>query len=294
MPHTIRVLHLSDTHAFGDDTRHYGTVDTAAQLSRVLSAIDAGERFDLVVVSGDVSEDGSEESYRRVGSAVASFAADRGGRAVFAMGNHDRRKSFRAVLGNGQADARKPKSDSCPDRPVVSVATVDGLRVVVLDSSIPLAGYGRIERNELDWLAHELETPAEYGTILVVHHAPIPARTDLLQALALQNPADLLDVLAGTDVRLVLSGHYHLPLVEFVRGMPVVVAPGVANIARSAANPRQESATTDAGAAIVELTDDGVRVVPFTIAATVDEVFRFDEDRVRAIIAAAGPQATAS
>lgn len=294
MPQPIRILHLSDTHAFGDDTRHYGRVDTAAQLARVLDAIDVGERFDLVVVSGDVSEDGTEESYRRIRAAIGAFAAERGARTVFAMGNHDRRDAFRAVLGAGQDDAREPHPGGEADRPVVSVSVVDGLRVVVLDSSIPRAGYGRIERGDLDWLAAELEEPSERGTVVVVHHAPIPARTDLLQALALQRPADLLDVLTGTDVRVVLSGHYHLPLVQLVRGLPVVVAPGVANIARSVADPGEESATTDAGAAIVELDDDGLRVVPFTIPAVPDEVFRFDGERVREIIAAAGPRPAVS
>lgn len=294
MPQSFRILHLSDTHAFGDDTHHYGRVDTGAQLARVLRAVDRGERFDLVVVSGDISEDGTEESYRRVRASVGAFAADRGARAVFAMGNHDRREAFRAVLGVGQDDAREPNPDGEPGRPVVSVSVSEGLRVVVLDSSIPGAGYGRIEQDALNWLAAELVTPAARGSVVVVHHAPIPARTDLLQALALQQPSELLDVLAGTDVRVVLSGHYHLPLVQTVRGLPVVVAPGVANIARSVGNTKEESATVDAGGAILELNDDGVRVVPFVIPAVPDEVFRFDGERVRAIIAAAGPRPAAS
>jgi len=119
VPQTTRILHLSDTHAFGDDRRHYGRVDTAAQLDRVLAAIDERRRFDLIVVSGDVSEDGTEASYRRVAGTVGEFARSRGARAVFAMGNHDRRAAFRAVLGAGQPAARERQPDGPLDRPVV-------------------------------------------------------------------------------------------------------------------------------------------------------------------------------
>lgn len=292
VPPTIRILHLSDTHAFGDDTRHYGRIDTAAQLTRVLAAVDPGERFDLVVVSGDVSEDGSVASYERVRAAVGGFASARGAVPVYAMGNHDRRGPFREVLGCGQPAAREPHADAPPlsDRPVVSVGEVAGLRVVVLDSSVPGRGYGELDEEQLAWLAGELAVPAPRGSVVVVHHPPIPARTDLLQALALQHPAALLDVLAGTDVRAVLSGHYHLPLVQIVRGVPVVVAPGVANIARSVAPRAEESATADAGATLVELDPEGIRVVPFTVPAASEDVFRFDDERVREIIAVAGPQ----
>ena len=33
----LRILHLSDTHLFGDETLHYGSVDTLAALDRVLA-----------------------------------------------------------------------------------------------------------------------------------------------------------------------------------------------------------------------------------------------------------------
>lgn len=291
MPQTTRILHLSDTHAFGDDRRHYGRVDTAAQLDRVLAAIDERRRFDLIVVSGDVSEDGTEASYRRVAGTVGEFARSRGARAVFAMGNHDRRAAFRAVLGAGQPAARERQPDGPLDRPVVSVAHHDGLRVVVLDSSVPGAGYGDIGDVDLAWLAAELATPAVRGTVVVVHHAPIPAQGDLLQSLALQRPHALLDVLVGGDVRVVLSGHYHLPIVQLIRGVPVVVAPGVANVARSVADPEEESATMAGGAVVVELDGEGMRAVPFTVPAVDHEVFRFDASRVREIAAVAGPPA---
>lgn len=296
----LRILHLTDTHLFGDDSRHYGIVDTAEHLRRALENM-SGQRFDLVVCSGDVSEDGSEASYRRVREAIVPWARQRGARAVFAMGNHDRRSAFRAELGGGQPGTEEhglPGED--PERPVVSVAAQDGWRVIVLDSSVPGRGYGSLEPEQLRFLRSTLSDPAERGTVLVLHHPPVAAQTDLLQALALdaRDAEKLMEIVRGTDVRVILSGHYHLPIVEAIAGVPVVVAPGVANIARAFDDPAEEAAMDAFGGAVVEVHGDRVRVLPFIERMEHDvEVFRFRADAVAQILRDAGqdePEAPAA
>ena len=287
----LRILHLSDTHFAGDGGRHYGVVDTAEHLRRALAHVDH-LTFDLVVASGDVSEDGSEESYRQVRDAVMPWARAHGARAVFAMGNHDRRDTFRAIFGGGQPDAGETELPGIDlDRPVASVVEHDGWRVVVLDSSVPGAGYGTLEPQQKQFLRDAIASPTAHGTVVVIHHAPIRAQTDLLQALALdeQDGRDLIDLVRASDVRVILSGHYHLPIVEIVAGVPVVVAPGVTNISRAFDDPAEESAIDAFGGASVELDGDHVRVVPFVERMTPDDVvFHFDADVVAQIVQEAG------
>ncbi|HWK78174.1 metallophosphoesterase [Microbacterium sp.] len=287
----LRILHLSDTHFSGDGGRHYGVVDTAEHLRRALAHV-GHLLFDLVVVSGDVSEDGTEESYRLVREQLTPWAQARGARLVFAMGNHDRREAFRAVLGGGQPDAGEQELAGIDlDRPVASVATHEGWRVIVLDSSVPGVGFGGLEDEQKQFLRETLVTPAENGTVVVVHHPPVGAQTDLLQALALdeQDGRDLIDIVAGTDVRVILSGHYHLPITEFVAGVPVTVAPGVTNVSCGFGDPAEEAAINGFGGSVVTIDGDRVRVVPFVERLTPDElVFHFDADVVADIIRDAG------
>lgn len=287
----LRILHLSDTHFAGDGGRHYGVVDTSEHLHRALSHV-GHLLFDLVIVSGDVSEDGTEESYRRIHEQLTPWAMARGARTVYAMGNHDQRESFRAVLGGGQPEAlTEEPAGSEPDRPVASVSMHDGWRVIVLDSSVPGAGYGTLESAQKLFLREALATPVEHGTVVVVHHPPVAAQTDLLQALALDEAdgAELIEILRDSDVRVVLSGHYHLPITEFVGGVPVTVAPGVTNISRAFADPAEESAIDGFGGSVITIENDRVRVVPFVERLTPDElVFHFDADVVTDIIRDAG------
>ncbi|MCX7522941.1 metallophosphoesterase [Microbacterium sp. STN6] len=276
----LRILHLSDTHLFGDDTLHYGMVDTAAALGRVLARASEIEGVDVVVLSGDLSDDGSAASYEKLRELVEPWAAAHGASVVYAMGNHDLRAGFEAVLG---------------DR--VGVTTVRGVRVVRLDSSVPAYGYGEIEASQLEWLRRELATPAQRGTVVVVHHPPTAASSPLLRALELQRPEELLAACSAGDVRLVLSGHYHHPLVATEAGLPVIVAPGITNTTDALAPSGRERATIGAGFAVVDLPVRGLPAaglprVTFVPAPGPDdgtELFDLTPDEVEHIARAAGP-----
>jgi 3',5'-cyclic AMP phosphodiesterase CpdA len=270
----MRILQLSDTHLMAAGALHQGLVDTTAALGHVLESLHGIGSLDAVVVSGDVSDDGSLASYESARSLVGAFAADHGAVPVFAMGNHDLPGPFTEVLG-----------------PTRAVHSVGGWRIVVLDSSVPGRGYGALSADQLSWLRSELAVPSAQGSVVVVHHSPLPAPTVLHEALRLQDPADLLDALAGSDVRAVLSGHYHHPFAATLpSGVAAFIAPGVANRNDVLVAPGRERAVRGSGALLVELDEEGVRATVLTLDAPGDgeELFVLDEASVTRIAAEAG------
>lgn len=277
---TLRLLHLSDTHLTGDGSLHHGLVDTTAALDRVLQrAVTAGP-LDAVVLAGDLSDDGSPASYAALRSRVDRFAADHGAVVVAVPGNHDDRAAFELALG-----------------PRCAVHDVRGHRIVALDTSVPGAGYGHVPPGLLTWLAEALAPPAPGGAVVVLHHPPVPAASTLLRALELVEPEPLLDVLEAAGVRLVLAGHYHHGMVQQVRGIPVVVSPGVANHSDPLAAVGTERAVAGAGMDLVDLSDDGAVRVTFLESPGPDdgaEVFALDAAAVRSIAEAAGPTGPAA
>ena len=54
------------------------------------------------------------------------------------------------------------------------VHDVDGLRIVSLDTSVPGYHHGEISDAQYEWLASVLAKPAPHGTLLAMHHPPIP------------------------------------------------------------------------------------------------------------------------
>ncbi|WP_020076588.1 metallophosphoesterase [Cryocola sp. 340MFSha3.1] len=276
MTDTLRILHLSDTHLYGDGRLHYGIVDTLAALDRVLARASSLEAVDLIVASGDLSDDGSAASYRKLKATLEPWAAERGAAVVYAMGNHDLPEGFEEVLG-----ARETET------------TVRGFRVVTVDTSVPLAGYGRVEEAQLDRLRDLLATPSESGTIVVLHHPPVTPTTVLFESLRLVDSQPLLDTLSEGDVRLILAGHYHHGLLTEAgpAGIPVVVAPAVANTTDVLWPAPRERAVRGAGFAWVQLPDDGPIRAHLVSAPAPDDgetVYDLDAAAIRRIADDAG------
>lgn len=252
----MRILHLTDTHLFAEaGTLHYDRIDTDVALRAVLDRLTGLDGIDLVVHSGDASEDGTVASYQRLHELLDPFAARLDAPFVVAMGNHDQPSNHGEVAGEG---ATGPTHQ---DR-VVDIPS--GGRVVVLDTSVPGAGYGHLEPEQVSWLREVLATPAgggvsgqdSPGTVLVMHHPPLPGPTRLMRSLEFDGVQELADVLAGSDVRIVLSGHYHLPMSGTIAGIPVHVAPGITNIVDPLTASESERSLALSGASIVDLDED--------------------------------------
>lgn len=98
------------------------------------------------------------------------------------------------------------------------------MRVIVVDSTVPGAHWGEVPSSQLDRLEGELSTAAPQGTLLLIHHPPLPTVLDLAVTVELRDQDALAAVLRGSDVRGILSGHVHHPSFGTFAGIPVAVA----------------------------------------------------------------------
>lgn len=201
----------------------HGSVDTVAHLRRALERLEESEMpIDAIVHTGDIADLGELDAYRRVRELVDPVAERLGCPVVWVAGNHDSRGPLReGLLG-------LPGTTE----PLDSVVEVRGLRIVALDTSVPDAGHGDLDPEQLDWLRGVLADPAEHGTILALHHPPLPTSVRVLEPFQLRAGEALAEVLDGTDVRSILSGHFHYSLQGALRGIPVTVAPATSYTVR--------------------------------------------------------------
>ncbi|GGL02062.1 3',5'-cyclic adenosine monophosphate phosphodiesterase CpdA [Salinibacterium xinjiangense] len=209
------LLHLSDTHLLGNGHSLYGSVDAEAHLRQLLEQLEASEgRPEAIIFTGDLADKGEPDAYERLRRMVEPVAARLGAQVIWVMGNHDDRGAFREHLF-----AEQPTT-----RPIDRVYDINGLRVIALDSSVPGHHHGEVSGEQLDWLAEELSTHAAHGTILAMHHPPLPSVLDLAVAVELRDQAGLAEVLLGSDVRSILAGHLHYSSTGTFAGIPVSVA----------------------------------------------------------------------
>lgn len=209
------LLHFSDTHWIAGDGDLYGDVDADTSLTQIFSELEAsGARPDAMIFTGDIADRGEADAYKRIKSLVTPMAANLGAEVIWAMGNHDDRSTFRTHL-LGQPESTEP---------VTSSHDINGLRVLVIDTSVPGHHYGEISEDQLLWLSNELETPALDGTILALHHPPIPAVLDMAMTVELRDQYKLAEVVRGSDIRTIIGGHLHYSSTATFAGIPVSVA----------------------------------------------------------------------
>ncbi|GAA3645913.1 3',5'-cyclic adenosine monophosphate phosphodiesterase CpdA [Nocardioides ginsengisoli] len=208
------VAHLSDPHLLADRLQ-YGVIDTAAHLERALRRLlRVPTAPQALVFTGDLADRGEPEAYARLREIVEPVAAELGAEVVWVMGNHDDRRAYARGLFDVDSDAPQDR-----------VHDVAGLRIVALDTSVPGWHHGELSDDQLAWLADVLAEPAPHGTLLALHHPPIPVpMLRLAELIELHDQRRLAELVAGSDVRGILGGHFHFTSYSTFAGVPVSVA----------------------------------------------------------------------
>ncbi len=209
------VAHVSDTHLLAGEERQYGVIDT---IDRFRAALERLARIDpapqALVFTGDLADLGEPAAYRQLRAMVEPLAERIGAQVVWCMGNHDDRAAYsRELFGE--------ESEQSQDR----AYDVAGLRIVSLDTSVPGWHHGELSDDQLTWLRDVLATPAAHGTILALHHPPIPSPlVPAAEIIELLETERLAGVVRGSDVRAIIGGHYHFTSHSTFAGIPVSVA----------------------------------------------------------------------
>jgi len=209
------LLHLSDTHFVAKGGLYGDSVDSERYLRSLFDELEASQgRPEAIIITGDVADHGEPEAYAKLRAIVEPAARRMGAEVIWVMGNHDDRANFRFGLLD------QFPTDAAVDR----VQYINGLRIITLDSTVPGHHYGEVTGDQLDWLAEELSSPAPHGTILAMHHPPVPSVLDLAVTVELRDQASLAEVLEGSDVRTIIAGHLHYSTNTTFAGIPVSVA----------------------------------------------------------------------
>lgn len=196
---TAKLIQLTDCHlSAGRDTVYKG-VNPYRTLARVCDYV--RERHgdaDALLLTGDLSHDGSVESYRLLNELVA-----RTGLPARALpGNHDDWPALRGTLS----------------LPIVTDRTLrlDGWEILLAHSNVEGQVEGRLSDDELAWLGERLARPAAPAQLLAVHHQPLPVGSPWMDRVGLVNGERLFE-LAGGDSRLKVIVHGHAHQVSLAR-----------------------------------------------------------------------------
>jgi Icc protein len=186
----MKVLQITDCHVSGPVGSTYRGSDPRESLERVIDAAIAWAP-DLVLATGDLSEDASEASYEWLAGRFSRIPAP----VLATPGNHDDPDRLRACFPHCSID-----------EPLVFE---DDWRLILLGSARPGLIGGRLDTSQLDAL-DALLSDSDRPALLALHHQPWPVGSPWIDRYALEEPERLHAVLGRHDaVRLALWGHVH-------------------------------------------------------------------------------------
>src|SRR6201747_3289477 len=142
----VRIAQISDLHIKPPGALAYGRVDTAKALERCVAVLNEFKPSpDFVVISGDLADTPTSDEYDYLKRLLAPLKLPFAG----IPGNHDSRELMRAALPSA--------SYAFPAGALNQKIEVDGLDLVLLDSSVNGKPHGQLDAPTLQWLA---PTPA--------------------------------------------------------------------------------------------------------------------------------------
>lgn len=193
--HSGKILHITDTHLFANDDCCLLGVNTNASFYAVIDEVkQAKEQFDLIVVSGDIVQDGSEASYLKFAEAINQLSIP----CVWLPGNHDVYVNMEKVFNQQNLAQNKV------------VLFGDKWVIILLNSQVEGQAFGLLSSEELTFLSSTLANNSDRYALIFLHHHPIMSGSAWLDQHCLKNHLELAEVIKQyPNTKAIGWGHIH-------------------------------------------------------------------------------------
>jgi len=205
----VHVVQLTDAHLFADPAGTLLGLNTRDSLRHVVAQVQREQpAIDLLLCTGDLSQDASVASYKAFRELTAGF----GVATRWLPGNHDEARVMADIAQGTDL--------------VQAVTDIGGWRIVMLDSAVAGATHGLLEEAQLSLLEGALKTAGERHCLVCFHHQPVDIGCAWIAPIGLRNAQALFGIVERyPQVRGLLWGHVHQPWDEMREGLRLLATP---------------------------------------------------------------------
>lgn len=193
-PGSVQLVQITDFHIFADADATLQGLNTRVSFEAVMAAMikNAGEP-DLLLATGDLSQDGSAESYRYLAHKFDALGIP----TFWLPGNHDDCAELEKNFTGTRIHEPKHILAGC-------------WQIVMLDSTIQGEVHGLVADPQLAFLDNALRRYPDRHALVCLHHQALESGSEWIDKKGLLNGAHLRKQLAQyANIRAVLWGHVH-------------------------------------------------------------------------------------
>ncbi|MFT7562060.1 MAG: Icc protein, partial [Flavobacteriales bacterium] len=205
---TLQLVQITDCHLGSEPNECLLGLNTDQSLRDVLSEVKAHEKPDLLLVSGDISNDAGANSYMRFLRIVDEYFPETP--LAWLPGNHDNPDYMHSVAGF----------------PLTQVVERNGWNIILLDSRIPHEEGGRLSSAELSRLERELMAKPNSPTLIFLHHQPVKVGSAWVDTYLLENHQEFFELVDQySQIKGIGWGHIHQNFESERNGVKLFASP---------------------------------------------------------------------
>lgn len=207
---SIKFIQMSDIHLYAENNRTLLGVDTTESFKAVVNLIESShETVDFIILSGDLTQDGSELAYKRLAELLKPLHVP-----IYCLpGNHDNLQIMSRIY---------PCCDIKSDNHLV----FSKWQFILLNSQIPNRAQGYLDQYQLNFMKDCLNANPNLHSVILLHHQPTPVGTKWLDAIGIVNANQFWEIIANYhNINLISFGHVHQEFAKKVNGIQCYATP---------------------------------------------------------------------
>ena len=179
------IIQITDLHLFADRNKIANNINTFKSAQLVFEAISANEvGFDMLILSGDLSGDESDESYENLKYLLRNFKCP-----IYLMsGNHDSPKKIKSICSDKNLKSQNYKS-------------AEKWGIFMFNTKKNNSPNGILHQNELDHFDKVINDDTNNFLLVMLHHHPILIGSDSMDKMIIENSSELLNRINNNKIK---------------------------------------------------------------------------------------------
>lgn len=206
----LSILQITDLHILPDLDETFLGINTEHYFHAVLElAFAEHAHFDLILVTGDLAQHPSPESYQRILHGLETYNTP----CICLPGNHDDYELMQQIFNNSRISCRKQ-------------VRLENWQLICLNSQIPAAPGGRLSEKELVFLENCLTGHPDRHALIAVHHHCLETKSAWMDTMMIENSQELWAIIKQyPQTKAITTGHIHQVMDVTVDGVRILGTP---------------------------------------------------------------------
>lgn len=207
----LRLVQISDCHLYATPEADLLGLNTFDSFRAAVELIrQRGLNPDLILATGDLSQDASVAAYREFALGVSSLTCP----VWWLPGNHDSSVVMQQVFAEfSQFNPAKR-------------GIFGNWQLILLDSTVAGKTHGVLSPFQLEFLRQSLAAHPEHHALVLLHHPPFSVGSRWLDQIGVRNPDEFRRIIDEfPQVRAVLCGHVHQEFEQSHNGVLYLTTP---------------------------------------------------------------------